>query len=181
MATNQTTNYQLNQWEPTDPVLRTDFNADNAKLDTALQNQADSLTTLTAAVSSNTSALSGKGNCQVYSTSYTGAGTSSCSVSLPGYPMFVMVSGGNHCLWGIRGSSFGLSFNQYGQGTNLSFSWSSQSVSWSAPNSNKDFACNTLNTTYYVLALLQKQKEEVSPNHLVRGYSLEHHGLRRSI
>ena len=156
MATNQTTNYQLNQWEPTDQVLRTDFNADNAKLDTALKNQADSLTTLTAAVSSNTSALNGKGNCQVYSTSYAGAGTSSCSVSLPGYPMFVMVSGGNHCLWGIRGSSFGLSFNQYGQGTNLSFSWSSQSVSWSAPNSNKDFACNTLNTTYYVLALLQK-------------------------
>ena len=36
MATNQTTNYQLNQWEPADQVLRTDFNADNAKLDTAL-------------------------------------------------------------------------------------------------------------------------------------------------
>ena len=36
MATNQTTNYQLNQWEPTDPVLRTDFNADNAKIETAL-------------------------------------------------------------------------------------------------------------------------------------------------
>ena len=167
MATNQTTNYQLNQWEPTDQVLRTDFNADNAKLDTALQNQADNLTalteqveeeiaSLTASVASNTAALNGKGNCQVYSTSYTGAGTSSCSVSLPGYPMFVMVSGGNHCLWGIRGSSFGLSFNQYGQGTNLSFSWSSKSVSWSAPNSDKDFSCNTLNTTYYVLALMQK-------------------------
>ncbi len=36
MASNYTTNYQLNQWEPTDPVLRTDFNADNAKLDAAL-------------------------------------------------------------------------------------------------------------------------------------------------
>ena len=36
MATNQTTNYQLNQWEPADQVLRTDFNADNAKLDAAL-------------------------------------------------------------------------------------------------------------------------------------------------
>ena len=38
MATNQTTNYQLNQWEPTDQVLRTDFNADNAKIDIALAN-----------------------------------------------------------------------------------------------------------------------------------------------
>lgn len=36
MATNQTSNYQLNQWEPTDQVLRTDFNADNAKLDAAI-------------------------------------------------------------------------------------------------------------------------------------------------
>ena len=41
MATNQTTNYQLNQWEPTDQVLRTDFNADNAKLDAALANKAE--------------------------------------------------------------------------------------------------------------------------------------------
>ena len=36
MATNQTTNYQLNQWEPTDQVQRTDFNADNAKIDATL-------------------------------------------------------------------------------------------------------------------------------------------------
>ena len=36
MATNYTTNYQLNQWEPTDQVQRTDFNADNAKIDAAL-------------------------------------------------------------------------------------------------------------------------------------------------
>lgn len=36
MATNQTTNYQLNQWQPTDAVQRVDFNADNAKVDAAL-------------------------------------------------------------------------------------------------------------------------------------------------
>ena len=36
MATNHTTNYELNQWISTDQVLRTDFNADNVKLDTAL-------------------------------------------------------------------------------------------------------------------------------------------------
>lgn len=32
----KTTNYQLNQWEPTDRVLREDFNADNRKIDAAL-------------------------------------------------------------------------------------------------------------------------------------------------
>lgn len=34
--TNKTANYQLNQWEPGDSFLRTDFNEDNAKLDAAL-------------------------------------------------------------------------------------------------------------------------------------------------
>ena len=36
MASNYTTNYNLCQWQPTDQVQRTDFNADNAKLDAAL-------------------------------------------------------------------------------------------------------------------------------------------------
>ena len=49
MATNHTTNYQLNQWEATDQVLRTDFNADNAKLDAALKANADAISAETAA------------------------------------------------------------------------------------------------------------------------------------
>ena len=36
MATYHTANYELCQWEPTDQVQRTDFNADNAKIDAAL-------------------------------------------------------------------------------------------------------------------------------------------------
>ena len=41
MATNQTTNYQLNQWEPTDAVQRVEFNQDNAKVDAALKSMSD--------------------------------------------------------------------------------------------------------------------------------------------
>ena len=41
MAANHTTNYELNQWLSTDQVLRTDFNADNAKLDVALAGKAE--------------------------------------------------------------------------------------------------------------------------------------------
>ena len=41
MAANQTENYELNQWLATDQVLRTDFNADNAKLDAALAGLAE--------------------------------------------------------------------------------------------------------------------------------------------
>ena len=36
MASNYTSSYQLCQWEGTDKVLRTDFNGDNQKIDTAL-------------------------------------------------------------------------------------------------------------------------------------------------
>ena len=36
MSTNHTPNFNLSQWEETDKVLRTDFNADNAKIDAAL-------------------------------------------------------------------------------------------------------------------------------------------------
>ena len=36
MASGQTSNYGLNQWAAEDPVLRTDFNQDNAKLDASL-------------------------------------------------------------------------------------------------------------------------------------------------
>ena len=32
----ETGNYQLNQWESTDRIMREDFNADNAKVDQAL-------------------------------------------------------------------------------------------------------------------------------------------------
>ena len=36
MASNHTPNYNLNQWQATDRVIRTDFNKDNAKIDAAL-------------------------------------------------------------------------------------------------------------------------------------------------
>ena len=43
MSTNHTTNYDLNQWEGTDKVLRTDFNGDNQKIDAALAGLAEEL------------------------------------------------------------------------------------------------------------------------------------------
>ena len=165
MASNYTEHYDLCQWETTDQVQRTDFNADNAKIDAALKSQADSLlalsgqveeemASLAASVSANTTALNGKGNCQVYTTSYVGTGQSARSISLPGSACFVMVMGPSTCLWGVRGSSFGMSINFMGQGNNLSFSWGGTTVSWDT--NNYDSACNTSGTTYSLLALIQK-------------------------
>lgn len=39
MSTNHTPNYALSQWQAADQVLRTDFNEDNLKIDTALRRQ----------------------------------------------------------------------------------------------------------------------------------------------
>ena len=43
MSTHHTTNYDLNQWEASDKVLRAEFNADNAKIDAALKANADAI------------------------------------------------------------------------------------------------------------------------------------------
>lgn len=45
----QTSNYQLNQWEGTDRILRTDFNADNAKIDAAIAELREELAAAVAA------------------------------------------------------------------------------------------------------------------------------------
>lgn len=39
-SSNQTTHLRLNQWSANDPVLRTDFNADNSRLDMAIHQRA---------------------------------------------------------------------------------------------------------------------------------------------
>ena len=62
MASNHTTNYNLNQWEATDKVLRTDFNEDNAKIDAALKGLSDQVAGKAAqsAVNSLTQTVNGK-------------------------------------------------------------------------------------------------------------------------
>ena len=42
----KTTNYQLCQWDGEDRILRTDFNEDNAKIDAALKQQANSIASI---------------------------------------------------------------------------------------------------------------------------------------
>lgn len=64
----QTTNYQLSQWEQTDRILREDFNADNAKTEQALAAQAEAQNAMQAA-------LANCGNCKIVYGSYTGTGT----------------------------------------------------------------------------------------------------------
>ena len=69
---NSTGNFQLNQWDPEDRILRTDFNEDNAKLDAALKSQAEALAAETAAREQADAAF---GNCKMQYGTYVGTGT----------------------------------------------------------------------------------------------------------
>ena len=115
MATNQTANYQLNQWEPTDQVLRTDFNADNAKLDTALAGLAAKNTELEGAVAA---AVAGAGNCQMELFTYTGTGTCGAGnptrVQFSHLPEFFLIGGGRALMMGRGGvNKMTLAFRYY--------------------------------------------------------------------
>ena len=89
MATNQTTNYDLNQWLSTDQVLRTDFNADNAKVDTALAGKAEQAAL--SALAERVTALETLP--QLVTGTYTGDGTASQFISLGFTPKALLVVG----------------------------------------------------------------------------------------
>ena len=103
MASNYTTNYQLNQWEAGDQVLRTEFNQDNQKIDTALAGLAGQNEELETALAT---AVAGAGNCRMELFTYTGTGT--CGVGNPTRVQFshlpeVFFIGGGRALMMGRG------------------------------------------------------------------------------
>ena len=173
MATNQTANYDLNQWLSTDQVQRTDFNADNAKLDAALAGKAEAetvsaLQTAVAAKAEQTAvdALSAQVAAlpRIAAGTYVGTGTSDSSGpcrldftdSLGRPPQLVVVrpqagmGDGLVLLQGMTESMDALSGN-YGSGSNNTVSWSGASVSWYAQYAASQF--NTKDETYYYFAI----------------------------
>jgi len=96
-------------------VLRTEFNADNAKIDAALTGEANQsalkslqgtldglsikLDSLQTTVSGHTSALDQKGNCVLYTTSYRGNGSKGApgrTLTFPSKPWAVFIAGFAH-------------------------------------------------------------------------------------
>ena len=172
MATNQTTNYQLNQWEPTDQVLRTDFNADNAKLDAALADLTEdvsekasqtALDALSSTVAGHTAAIAQCGNCTLWTTSYAGTGQYGedhpSSLTFPKMPLLVILGGSNgHLMFFLAGqaavSGIELDFNEPCFWTPVT--WSGTTVSWYSDTAMKQM--NHSNYTYYALALLNAEE-----------------------
>ena len=162
MPTNHTANYQLSQWEPEDKVLRTDFNADNAKIDAAIKAEADArasgMAALSKTVSGHADALDKKGNCRIVLQTYTGTGTFGYEHPtmryFPGKPLMVrfMSPTDGHsvtALYGSRGSYYAAGSHAY----SVSVIWSGNSVGlWHSTGASQQM--NLEGATYQVLALI---------------------------
>ncbi len=160
---NHTPNYALSQWERTDKVLMEDFNADNAKLDGALKAEADARTALAETVSrqgstlsSHTASLAKLGNCQVYTTTYTGDGGATRSLSFPAYPVFVFVQLAGYTPFIIFTRNGECAAGAYGN-VKARPSWWSRGLSWTMDGGGTA-EMNTINDQYAVFALLSKSQ-----------------------
>ena len=118
MASNQTSNYGLNQWEATDQVLRTDFNQDNAKLDAALKALADKETELEGTLAG-----------QAADIPYTGADDDSATVSFSKAPLLFIIISSDDVVLGSALSTKATSIS-YDQGAHSTF-MNSVTISWS--------------------------------------------------
>ena len=163
MPSNYTKNYQLSQWEKSDRVLMEDFNADNAKIDTALKAEAGARAAADSAINTTLAAhtvdITKTGNCQIYTTSYVGNGkygsSNPCSFTFPLKPMVVLVVG----LQGYQGIFLRDCDLHYagrfgGNGNFVNLTWGSRSVQWYSDQS-VTVQMNLTNTTYHLIALLQ--------------------------
>ena len=148
MASNYTTNYQLNQWEAGDQVLRTEFNQDNQKIDTALAGLAAKNTKLETAVLN-------KGNCQLWTTSYVGTGSGFTTVIFPQKPRLVFVTGvdNRYSITLVQGvTSAFTNFGRYAY--NVQVTWSETGVTFYQPDGYQDYQCNQSGVTYLVVAVI---------------------------
>ena len=124
-----TQKYQLCQWEETDRILRTDFNANNTRLEAALAARP----------------------CQFYTSSYVGAAQQSNTLIFPKKPMlvFILSSGG----FAITAYGFDrICFSGAGDnGHVFHMEWSGYACTWS---DDRDLDLGFPDRVYSILALL---------------------------
>ena len=136
---NQTTNYQLSQWESTDRILMSDFNSDNSKIDAALGTLAQSR------------------NCQAYFLSYRGNGSTSRAFTFPAKPLMVQIIGGGYWLCAAQGQSTG-SIQRFDaeDGRNVPVEWTDSSVKLTLEDgyTNALYISNYSGTSYSLVAIL---------------------------
>ena len=175
MSTNKTQNYQLNQWVKSDQVKMEEFNTDNAKIDAALASKASTsalnslqsvvngkasasaLSSLSATVSGHSTSMAKKGNCILYTSTYTGSGErerlSTFSLSFPHKPIVLLIAhqSSDGITIGVQGGVQGPTL-KIAQTHANDFTWSGNSVSI------RTYFANNKGDTYYVAALLDAEQ-----------------------
>lgn len=136
-----TQHYQLNQWAADDQVLRTDFNADNAKIDAAL------------------GAVKGC-NCQLYFQTYTGTGENGPMVhTFPYRPMAVIImnSSGSTRMFSIRGVEQIVGLTSGAIDVDTGIAWAERSISIGSEKTIPMYCGNVSGTVYWIVAFLDVQ------------------------
>lgn len=133
MASNQTSNYGLSQWEAADQVKRTDFNADNAKVDAALAIR----------------------NCRIFVQSYVGDDNTTRTHTFPAQPYLVLITDSDSLMLLVPGMSHG--YFTYGvafQGSPTT-TWTDCSVTLSVdPELSPVNIANRSTKTYFMMAFM---------------------------
>ena len=153
----QTTQFGLNQWEQTDRILMEDFNRDNAKVEAALAEVSASAAASAATLAQHTAAIAKLGNCQIYTTSYTGTAKNGAAnptvLYFPKRPMLVFIFGGGRWFMGHPDSGIAYSQNSGGNAAACAISRSGNQISLHS-EADPDKQMNGYGKTYSVLALL---------------------------
>ena len=138
-----TTNYQLPIWAESDRILMEDFNDSYQKLEDALTEHGE--------------ALAGKGDCQIYTTSYVGTGTftyqNRTQLTFPATPRAVFITGsGDIFLAFCPGTRAQLLFSEETASCG-NLLWTETSLSFYNANAARN-QMNHKGRTYQVVALL---------------------------
>ena len=177
MASNQTSNYGLSQWEATDAVQRLEFNSDNAKVDAALKSLSDqvvqkanqsalntvisavnqkadtaTVSSLSQIVAEHTAAITQMGNCQIYTTSYTGTGSDFKTHTFPAPAAAVFIAGLRFLMIALRGNSQAAVL-EWGDYHEVNLTWSRENLTISYAGA-EGWIGNELGHAYFVVALM---------------------------
>ncbi len=148
----KTANYNLNQWDATDPIDRRDFNSDNAAIDAALGELSTNMAQAMAALGT------GGHNCRIAWGSYVGTGTygesNPTGLTFEFTPLAVWVYNPDsaHAAARMVAGGTAAQFNNF---NNCTVTWSGKSVSWYCGKSydNGSYQNNAANTTYRYVAI----------------------------
>ena len=174
MSTNQTPNYQLCQWEAEDKVLRTEFNADNAKIDAgikAVDRRVDSLSS-TVAGKASSSALAGLqsvvngqaaaiaklGNCAVHYAAFQGNGADRRTYTFDHRPVFAVLldeSTGRYMAI-VRGAKQGFLLEYSGYEA-VPVSWGAKSITIDSKTNGTITVLNNPSRTYHMVTFLDAE------------------------